>query len=1382
MMEFDFKENIETSPLSWGEKQSLLAFSKEPPRTIPIPKEHEPTSRILFLKKDGSHYKTRFEGRPDHFAVVNSGNLPEHVEVEAWGATLWSQEVKPGYALVEVLGEQTGLRLSTSYRSDWYPASERYHLDITLTSRCQYVGALGMLAGQSLGSGFTTRSSGPVRLSVAQDDTTYVTNSALLQVPLTSIPRRDSKADVVSAQIFEAAVESGSTDPLGSCPEEVIERVHGIYGELDTSGLDAIAVLWAIVLVKSIGALEFTIRKRSGKGFTLRGLAFGILVAAVTACTLNSECTPPNVCSFGNCVSKLPNGALCEETADCEFCPCIEIILPGLGAPMFCQCPDPTRTSTNTPTPSRTPSRSRSASVSQSRTRSLSASMTPLTLPSASTSPAVLPSGSMTPTASRTMISTPSTSGSPTGSAMPTVSSSMSALPSPSETPSSTASVTGSTTPSSTPSASTTGAVTSSTTMTSLPSATGTAQTTPSLSVQPTATSSPSVLVSFASSSASNLPTSEVKPSVSANPTSNISPSGTVMFGATSASATVLPGPTVTPTLAIAIPPAEVVDGHFEHVRDLNVTSGARTLAPSIAFILAAKAVESAVCIGTRLARTMSEVQVVGTSLNSTSGNYTYDSILYYGIEEPTMRGSVCNDSYALLPDVNVTEHRSRSLKSLELSSSPVFVYRDGSALTLRFIDEKPRAVEVNIGGNFWNFVTNNSLLYVSLPVRTFWYTVTVVVRTRVNGVLESENAFTVQGERPCVIEDCYFCNLLNWDCTPVLFRWLAVLSIILLAICVLWVAVQFSATILAVCGLGAKCSLYCGKALWNVTKNKGKAIEGWVRTNAAADISRSVVIFCAVSGVLCCDNSVVVSSDHITTVLSQGYSTSTIVTDSIISMRGFGGVVCLLYQEAGQPIATLEIKSTSNSIECDLVNPYYTSAFEIYSLSSFRCNGAGPCPDDCDAETPRDAYGEFNSTNWIAYPGETRCTRRCSGLSCGCILPATGCVYTTYSVLPKNPLARVSEVSVCARSPSFYYTLKDTQNQVVSSGEIDTVSEIGENDDFTFEILTQTPVDTPADFPTHLVQTQGTSSLVDAAKRGRPAYGMPGDIQADTKNLLASGNFTYDPRIVSRYDEKSKHDKVVTNPPGIFSLNSAKALPAVIGRAVWSTNTDSSTWATKITSYDSGDSPSLIAVRSKGSFTVTTLVNVVCPVVAFKSLVGCRECSGGAVATFTVSSKCLSGSVVVRGKGAVDGHVYMDDVEREAKVVVRSDEEDYSETWTFGDVDVEVEGHLDLAIELGQTELLYNGTEKEKAHEGFRAGHWTWWEYSLFGLACALAICGSLFVILVFAYPSLKLLALGLKVGRKAVHVVKEEVLPPKREQAKSADDLRRRILSGMR
>lgn len=1322
-MEFDFEANVENSSLSWGEKKSLKGYVDSGPRDMTILKEHEPSSRIVYLKKEGNKYVSRFEGRPDHFAVVNSGNTAEMVEIEAWSQPLWSQEVKPGYALVEPLGEQIGLKLSTSIRSDWYPTTERYQLDITLTNKCQYVGALGAMAGLSIGTGFSTRAGGPVKMTIRQEDAVYVTSSSLLQVPLASLLRGGWKEDVVSAQVFESAVETGSTDPLGSCSEEVIERVHELYSGVDTQGVDVVAALWAIVFLKAIGAREFLMGRR-GKGFLLRGLAFGILVASVTACTLNGECSPGMVCSFGECVPPLATGSLCEESADCASCPCIERNLPMLGTYFYCQCPDPSSTASQSVTPSRTPSKS---GVSSSATRSVTPSRSPA-LPSRSPSMTKIPSFS----------STSSVAVSP--SSIPTPSSSMTTIPSQSLTPSRTP--------------------------TSAPTVSGTPAATLAISASETAFPTMMITVSM---SQTHLPLSSPSGTMSTNPTSASTPMTTA-----TTSPTGHPTPSPTAILAVAIN----VDGHFEHKREVMSTSGASSLVPAGIFGLIVRATKAAVCIGTRLAKTMSETQVAGASHNSTSGNYTYDAVRYYGIEDPTMAGVICNDTYQVLPDIQVNEHQSRSLKSLELSSSPVFVYRDGTALTLRFIDEQVRIVEINIGGEFWNLVTNNSLLYVSLPVSTFWYTVTVVVRTRVNGVLESENAFTVQGERPCVIEDCYFCNLMNWDCTPELFKWLAIMALVLVAICILWVAAQFSATIFAILGLGTKCGLYCCKAVWNVTRKKGALLEGWVRANAANDISRAVVIMAMLSGALACDNSIVVGSEHMTTVQSQGFSTSTIVTDSIISIRGFGGVVCLLYQNEGVPIATLEIKSTSNAIECDLVNPYYTSAFEIYALSSFRCNGAGPCPDHCDEETPRDAYGEFNSTNWIGYPGETRCTRRCSGISCGCVLPASGCVYSTYSVLPKNPAARVSEVSSCTRNPSFYYALKDSQNQLVSSGEVDTVSEIGEDSDFTFEILTQTPIDTPIDFPTHLAQTEGTSSLVTASKRGRPAYGMVGDIQADSKALLGSGNFTYDPRIIARYDEKNKHDKIVSNPPGIFSLNSEKALPAVIGRSVWSTNTDSHTWATKIVSYDSGDSPSLIAVRSKGSFTVTSLVNVVCPVVEFMALTGCRECDGGALATFTVSSKCLPGSVLVQGKGAVLSHVYMDDTPREAKVVVRSDDEDYSEAWTFGEVEVKVEGHLELAIVLGQTELLYNGTEKEKAHEGFRRGSWSWWEYSLFGVACVAVIGVCLFIIAAFAYPSAKAAIFALKQGKKVASLMVEEKVVPRSKGPDAAEELRRRLI----
>jgi len=1343
-MEHGEEDNIEMSSLSWVEKRTLNEYASSEPREMTILRENEPSSRVVYLKQDGGTYKTRFEGRPDHFAVVNSGHLPEFSEVEAWGQTLWSQEVKPGYALVEKLGEQIGLKLSTSSRSDWYPADERYQLDVTLTNRAQFVGSLGAMAGLSIGTGFTTRADGPVRLTVRQDDTTYVTSSSLLQVPLATRLRKGYKEDVVSAQIFEAALESGSTDPLGSCPPETIERVHGLFGKVATEGYNVIAVLWAIVFLKAIGATTFATSPR-GKGFLLRGMVHGIIIASVSACVLNSSCPNGTVCSFGECVLPLPNGAVCEESADCATCPCVEVFLPELGTWQLCQCPSPTRSPTTTRTPSRTPTRSqtsvRSSTPSASSFPAMSASPTSTRIPSAST------------TASRTATSTPTrsavASSTSTATGLPTSSTTMTMNP----TPSLTASTSASATPAVPVSPSTSPlSVSLSATETAIPPASATASALPTL-------------VSTLSNTPSTLPSARA---------TEMAPASVSRTGHP------------TPSPAYSTFAGIHVDGHFEHQnerRDAANTSDAARLAPLAIFGVIASAVESAVCIGSRLARTMSETQISGSTHNSTYGNYTYDSLIYYGIEEPTMAGVYCNDTYRMIPDPAVQEHNTRSLRSLELSSNPVFVYRDGSALTLRFIDEQVRIVEINIGGDFWNLVTNNSLLYVSLPVKTFWYTVTVVVRTRIGAMLESENAFTVIGERPCVIEDCYFCNMVNWDCTPELFKWLGVLTAVLIVVCILWLIAQFSATIFAAFALGSRCAIFCVKAAWNITRRKGRAIEGWVRVNAAADVTRAVVIMAMLSGTMGCDDSVVVGGEHITTVQSQSFSTSTIVTDQIVSMKGFGKTVCLLYQVGGLPVATLEIKSTSNAIECDLVNPYYTSSFETYALSSFRCNGAGPCPSNCDAESPRDAYGEFNSTNWISYPGETRCTRRCSGVSCGCLLPATGCVYTTYSLLPKNPVARVSEVSVCTRNPTFYYTLKDTQNQIVSSGEIDTVSEIGENNDYTFEILTQTPVDVPKDFPSHLVQTEGTSSLVDASKRGRPSYSTIGDIQADSKNLLASGNFTYDPRIVLRYDEKNKHDKVVTNTPGILMLSDAKGLPAVIGRSVWSTNTDSSTWATKIISYDSGDSPSLIAVRSKGAFTVTTLVNVVCPVVEFLSLEGCRDCSGGGLAKFTVSSKCLPGSVVVQGKGVVEGHVYMDDIPRDITVIVRSDDEDYSETWRFGDQEVRVKGHLELAIELGQTQLLYNGTEKERAHEGFKRGSWSWWEYSLFSIACLAAILACVFIIAIFVYPSVKGLVLMIKAGKKAAALVKDEVLPKKRVgSSRVADDLRRRIMSSMK
>lgn len=1309
--EYDTLRAIETSTLPHPLKLALVDYARhERPEDMPIRMEQDPAVVIGYLKKlRNGNYSGTYEGRPTHFSITNSSCHPVYCEVTAWGETLVSMTVAAGYAIIEKFGQYSGLTLAALGRSDWYPTDAGGNTDITHTSVASHVGSRGSADGLSLGPGFSSGDKGPIEMTVLIDGLSYITNTAYLQVPEGQHVAEGWQNRVISATVFESASSCGITDPLEACSDDVVEQIFELTENVEVPAGMSITLVWVLTLFKCLGARSYCFTPRGAKR-VYKAFLFGALLATVIACTTNSECSP-SICSFGSCRPLLPPGSLCEESADCLGCPCIEKVLPELGWYFFCQCPDPTRSATNTATPSRTPSRS------------------------ATRSP-VVPSLTSTGTATRT----PSASVSTT--ANPTMSTTMTTLPSASPTQSATASIAVSPTASQTPTNAL--AASSSTTMTANP-------------------------VASATGSSTSLPTSAMA-SASQTGVWTASPSMTAVqsFVASSAPTPLMPRPEMT---------EGAVAGHFEHQRQANITSGSSRVVPYGIFSLAVSAAEAARCIGSRLAKTMAEVQVSGVAINSTSGNYTYDKITYYGIEEPSLIGVYCNDSYLLLPDMVMAEHHSRSLKSLEVSSSPVFVYRDGNSLTLRFLDSQTRAVEINIDGIFWNMVTNNTLLYVSLPVKIFFYTVVVVVRTRIGPVIESENAFTIKGERPCIIEDCYFCNLLNWDCTPPLFRGMAILALILIGVCIIWVLLKSSVVILAIFKLGFNCSYYICGALWNVTKSQGLTLENWFRTNAARDVTRAVVILAMLSGTMACDDSFMVGSEHVTVTSDGAVTTAEISLDYAVSIRGFGSVVCLLYQVDGKPFATMEIKSTSNSIECDLVNPYYTSAFEVYAMSSFRCNGAGPCPGDCDGEAPRDAYGEFNSTNWLSYPGETRCTRRCSGIACGCLLPAAGCVYTTYSVLPKNPAARVSEVSVCNRNPSFYYTVKDSSGELVSSGEIDTLSEIGENGDYTFEILTQTPVDIPEDFPSHLIQTHGTSVLWDAAKRGQPRYGMPGDIQADTVDLLRDGNFTYDPRVIARFDEKTKHDKIVSNPPGIYAINEAKGLPAVIGRSVWSTNTDSSTWASKIVSYDSGYSPSLVSVRSKGSLTVTRIVNIVCPVVVFEGLAGCRECSGGATATFTVSSKCLSGTVTSSGGGSVISHVYMDSTPRKVDIVFRSNDEDYSETWEFGEVEVDVEGHLELAIELGQTTLLYNGTEKQKAHEGFRVGNWTWWEYSLFGVACLLLIVVFGGVVLACVGPSLFAMYKGWGVVKEVMPTkVEPEVLNNRQET--SGESLRRRLL----
>lgn len=844
----------------------------------------------------------------------------------------------------------------------------------------------------------------------------------------------------------------------------------------------------------------------------------------------------------------------------------------------------------------------------------------------------------------------------------------------------------------------------------------------------------------------------------------NATANPTWLIPAGSVSATGSKLPTTGPSPSIWIEPTgKLPGGHFNHPR--KVSSDAARNTGLLVFFFTYTA-EAARCVGTRLAKTMSEFQFNGTDFTSAL-NYTYSSEVKVGIEDPVLMPRFCDDNYLRPEELVLSEHLSRSLKSLVVSSSPVFVYLDLNVLTFRFIDAQPRIIEVNAQGLTWTGTTAAPLYYVTLPEEVMQVSGGIVARTYTGMAdLESSNAFTIVGSKPCVIKDCWFCNLLNWDCTPKLMRALVLVVIILVCVVILYICFQCSATIIMFFSLGWSCCSLVSRALWNFCSNKAGLMALWVRTSAARDIGRTVVLMSFILGASACDSSLVLNVPTSSCVVSQAETSCTFNVDTIMSFRGPGHKACLNLYGPNGPIGVLSVEFSSNQVRCSLSNQYYTSSFEIYSLSSFRCDGAGPCSGTCDDLPDRTAGGEFNSTNYIDYPGATRCTRRCSGFACGCLLPAAGCVYSTYSIRPIGEMSRVSEIATCERQPSFSYVLTDSVGSVVSTGTIDIESSFGEDDYLSGEVISEGDSNMPQNFPTHVMQNKEVVRLLDASRKSRPEAGEIGDIQADNSTALRNGIFAYDPSILVRIDEKAKHDKYVSQQPGYSKSEQAKVLPTVLLGAVWSSNADKTHWATEIRSYDNRRSESLLGIKIKDNVTLTSLVNMVCPIVEFVSLEGCRDCDYGAVAKFKARSSCLEGSVVVTGEGVTETIWVLGRSEQEYSVVVQTDKESYKEDLDVSGVKVGVRGELSEGLLVGQTELLYNGTESKKAHESFRVGEWSWWEYSIFGVVCLVVILLLGWLAITLVGPAV---ALGFsKILRKKVELPKkvEKTEPPRRRR----------------
>lgn len=849
------------------------------------------------------------------------------------------------------------------------------------------------------------------------------------------------------------------------------------------------------------------------------------------------------------------------------------------------------------------------------------------------------------------------------------------------------------------------------------------------------------------------------------------------------------------------------VDGHFDlHPREIPTSSAERMSLGVFSLItLVTNAVAEFVCVGSRLAKVALETQAVGNDTFSVSGNYSYTGTWLYGILDATSTGRPCNWTFPVveaaptIPPSNV-----RMVRDLAYSSNTVFGYivRETHSIVLRFENPIQRTVIVQLGSFTSQAETDEEVMYVSFDPELFYTSGTIVVRTIVDGIVESENAFSFTGERPCVIHDCWFCNALNWDCMPVLAKAAGVIAIIALGLICVWFIIQIWAVV-ACCGSGSWwCLSTTSVALANFANRKGRGMRMWVQKEAEGsvvlDVERggkppaessplldaeraarnSMLIICCLSlftTVLACDSSLTVSSTSLSCLTGPSGKTCTYEVDSILSFHGPGTRSCFVLEDAGVPMGQITVDYSGNRVKCELINGYYTSSFEPYTNSVFRCNGAGTCPSACPSV-------EVNGTTELpAAPGlgQQTCRTGQGGLIQGCLLPLPGCTFSEWRIIPQGPSAHVQRIGPCTRQPSFTYTVTGSDGEISASGTVTLDTEFGEDQEFSFEILSIQPPDIPESFPTHHFGSAGFSSLGFASDRGSPTRNSVGDIQADSINDLNNNTFIYDPEIVSSVVEKNKFDVFSFHQAGFAKGLTWKKLPGVFGTMVWEDQSHDGWGSTYIQAFDSRVQPVLVGMKTKSNITLTKKVNLVCPEVSLVSFTGCRDCSEGALAKFVARSTCLEGSVMVTGPEVVSSLAYLTLKEEEYEIVIRTDDENFDEEVCFGDVCVRVEGHLDLAVTLGQESITYSGEKAKKSVMGHKS--WRTWEWIIFGVTAPVVVFGLLFVALWFAVPAivgvLKLIKIGKAMKMElptsdSVRKKPQKTGPKKRYQMRSSED----------
>jgi len=386
--------------------------------------------------------------------------------------------------------------------------------------------------------------------------------------------------------------------------------------------------------------------------------------------------------------------------------------------------------------------------------------------------------------------------------------------------------------------------------------------------------------------------------------------------------------------------------------------------------ILASFAEAVSKCLGGTHIYSRAEVQQAGVTHNSTSGNYTYDSVSLFGFEEPVFNATDCPpENFTLIID----NHRTRSLHArTDYASNIVWIEQIDNSLVLRFQVAQQRTIIAQVLSNTYEYSTNSSTFYIVLPEQALYTTNVVVIQTYIGNLEESVNALTITGTYDCVIYDCWFCNAFNWSCAPKLFKVFAVIILILLCLAILYCLYCAGLTF-------AVCASYGCTGIWIILRAGARGIyfqadkfRLWIEKNRGVVVATAVVGAAGVAQA--CDSSFSISSRSIVCTNFGRQEICNVTLSEQITMNGLGHTTCMNIYYDSEPLGSVKFTLSTYMTSCTLPNQYYTSSWKPYTASSFRCYGAGPCP--CPPVITRDGNGEFDTVDdHLDYPGNTTCT-----------------------------------------------------------------------------------------------------------------------------------------------------------------------------------------------------------------------------------------------------------------------------------------------------------------------------------------------------------------------------------------------------------------------